>query len=82
MEELLELLKEIKPEIDYNVEKNMVEDELLDSFDIIEIVSALADTFGVEVSPKELLPENFASIEAIWEVVQNLKQKEKRKNYV
>lgn len=55
MEELLEVLKGIKPEIDFENEENLIEDELLDSFDIISIVAAIDDEFDVKITAKDIV---------------------------
>lgn len=74
MEELLEVLKGIKPEIDFENEENLIEDELLDSFDIISIVAAIDDEFDVKITEKDIVPENFNSAEALYELIQRLEE--------
>ena len=74
MEELLEVLKGIKPEIDFENEENLIEDELLDSFDIISIVAARDDEFDVKITAKDIVPENFNSAEALYELIQRLEE--------
>ena len=74
MEELLEVLKGIKPEIDFENEENLIEDELLDSFDIISIVAAIDDEFDVKITAKDIVPENFNSAEALYELIQRLEE--------
>lgn len=72
MEKLLELLKNIRPDVDFENEKSLVDEGILDSFDIVSIISALDDEFGVQVRITELDPENFNSAEAIWNLIQSL----------
>ena len=72
MERIIELLQEIKEDIDYENEKNLIDDELLDSFDILQIISALDDEFDVSIPAAMIIPENFNSVEALWEMVQEL----------
>ena len=72
MERIIELLTEIKEDIDYENEKNLIDDELLDSFDILQIISALDDEFDVSIPAAMIIPENFNSVEALWEMVQEL----------
>lgn len=74
MEKLLELLRDIRPDVDFENEKSLVDDGILDSFDIVSIISALDDEFGVQVRITELDPENFNSVEAIWNLIQSLKK--------
>lgn len=74
MDEIIRLLEEIKPDIDYANEEELVDGELLDSFDILQIISSIDDEFGVSIPAFEIVPKNFNSVEAIWELVQRLKK--------
>ena len=74
MEQVLEILQDVKPEIDFAVEKGLIDDGLLDSFDIISIVNVLNEAFDIEITVAELLPENFNSAEAIWALVHEMKE--------
>lgn len=73
MEKLKTTLMELFPAIDFDKEKHLYSDGILDSFAMVEIVSVLADEFGVYLSMEYLVPENFESIESIWKMVQDLK---------
>lgn len=72
MERLIELLKEIKEDIDYENETALIDDELLDSFDILQIISAIDDEFDVAIPAAMIVPQNFNSVEALWNMVQEL----------
>lgn len=72
MEKLLELLKGIRPDIDFENETTLIDDGYLDSFDVVSIISEIDDVFGVQIRINELDPENFNSAEAIWNLVQTL----------
>lgn len=72
MERIIELLTEIKEDIDYENEKNLIDDELLDSFDILQLISALDDEFDISIPAAMIVPDNFNSVEALWEMVQEL----------
>lgn len=72
MEELLKVLKEIKPDVDFKNEDNLIGDELLDSFDIVSIVAAIDDEFDVKITAKDIIPENFNSAEALYDLIQRL----------
>ena len=69
MDELMEILEEARPDLDFTVEKALIDDALLDSFDIISIVGEINDNFDIEINANDLLPENFNSAEAIWELI-------------
>ena len=73
MEELKTILEEIRPDVDFDIEKELIDGKVLDSFDIIAIVSELNQNYDLRINVNDLLPENFNSIEAIWELVQKLK---------
>ena len=73
MEELLEILKEIRPDVDFENETELIDDGILDSFDVVSIISEIDDAFGVQIRINELDPENFNSAEAIWSLIQKLK---------
>ena len=70
MEKLIKLLAEIRPDLDFAAETKLVSDGLLDSFDIVAIVSDINDAYGTSIGVTELLPENFDSAEAIYELIQ------------
>lgn len=73
MEKLLEILEEIQPNVDYQNCNSLIDDEILDSFAILSIVGEIKDEFGVDVTPAEIVPENFNSAEAMWEMIGRLK---------
>ena len=73
MDELLELLEDIKPPVDFRTCTGLIDDGYLDSFDILSIVSELNDAFGIEISPVDIVPENFNSAQALWNMVERLK---------
>ena len=75
MEKLLEILKGIRPDVDFENETALIDDGILDSFDVVSIISDLDDVFDVQIRINELDPENFNSAEAIWKLVQELKSK-------
>lgn len=73
MDKLLALLKEIRPDVDFENEKELIDDGYLDSFDVVSIISEIDDTYGVQIRISELDPENFNSIEAMWNLIQKIK---------
>ena len=72
--ELMEILEETRPEIDFETETALIDDELLDSFDIISIVSEINDTFDISINVNDLQPENFNSVDAILALIQRLQE--------
>ena len=73
MEKLLELLKGIRPDIDFENETSLIDDGYLDSFDVVSIISEIDDVFGVQIRINELDPENFNSMDAIWSLIMKLR---------
>lgn len=76
MEELLEILNEIDPDIDYETADRLIDGKMLDSFSIITLVSEISDAFDIEISPKYLVPENFNSAEAMMRMIQKIQDEE------
>lgn len=73
MDELLEILEDIKPSVDFKTCVTLIDDGYLDSFDILSIVSELNDAFGIEISPVDIVPANFNSAKSLWDMVERLK---------
>jgi len=73
MEDLMKLLKNVRADVDFENEKALIDDGILDSFDVVSIISEIDDTFDVQIRVAELDPDNFNSIEAIWNLIQSLK---------
>ena len=59
MEDLFKVLEKVKPGVDFRNNNNLIDDEILDSFDIVTLVAALDDEFDVQITAKDILPENF-----------------------
>ena len=64
-EKIIEILTEIRPEFDFGNSTDFISEGLLDSFDIIQLVTALDDEFSVSIDGGDILPENFATIDSI-----------------
>jgi len=75
MERLLEILDGIRPDVDFVNEKSLMDDGILDSFDVVSIISELNDEYDIAIRVNELSPENFNSAEAIMKMVVRLKNK-------
>ena len=72
MEELLEILKEAKPEVDFEKETTLIDNSILDSFDIVQLVMKLNEEFDIEIGAEEIVPANFNSAEAMYKMIQRL----------
>lgn len=69
MEKVLEILRSIKPGVDFENEKNLIEDGILESLQILAIIVELKNAFNIDIRPSQIVPENFSSAEAIWNLV-------------
>jgi acyl carrier protein len=72
VEELLDILKGLKPGVDFENERNLIEDRLLDSLDVMNLTVELNDEFDIEITPLDILPENFKSIETMYALITRL----------
>ena len=73
-EKIIDILTEICPGVDFEKETSLIDDEIIDSLDIVSIVGELMDVFDVEISVEDLLPENFNSVDAIAELISSLQE--------
>lgn len=76
MEELMEILEDVCPDVEFEKETALIDDKILSSFDVISIVSELSETFGIRITPAEIIPDNFNSAAAIWSMVCRLRGEE------
>ena len=73
MDELLQLLNEINPDVDYANEEHLVENGIYTSLNIVMLVVALSSHFGVEIPPEYIVNENFNSAKSIYAMICKLK---------
>lgn len=76
MEQLLEILEEINPDIDYATETNLIDGKCLDSLSILTLITQICDTFDIEIGPKWMRNENFNSVDAMWTMIQAIQEDE------
>lgn len=69
-ERILKLLEEIQPDIDFENETALIDDSLLESFDVIQIVTSLMDEFDIFIDADDIEPENLNSLDAICAMVE------------
>jgi len=72
MDELIKLLNEIRPDLDFAQENCLVDDGVIDSFDIITIVTEINEVFKISINAADLEPENLNSASAMWELITRL----------
>lgn len=73
MDQLLEILTEVKSDVDFETCDTLMDDGVLDSFDLVSIVGELNDTFDIEITPADIIPENFNSADAMWDLITSLR---------
>lgn len=72
MDRILQILAELRPDVDFTLAQNLIDDGVLDSFDVVSLVSELCDAFEVSISVDDLTPENFNTPEAMLALVERL----------
>lgn len=75
-EELMEILAELRPEVDFATETQLIDDGILDSFDLVSLIGEINDSFDVEISFDDIEPENFNSVDAMEKLIQKLQGEE------
>lgn len=72
MDELLEILNEVKPGVDFENDTDLIGHGVLDSITMVTLVMELNDTFDIEITPVDIVPENFKTVQTIYDMVQRL----------
>lgn len=67
---ILRILGDIRPEFDFSKHANFIEEGMLDSFDLVSLVSELDENFEISIDGTDVLPENFSSLESIENLLQ------------
>ena len=74
MDELMKILQEVEPDVNYMEEQALIDAHILDSFLILELVAELEDTYHIRISPADIVAENFNSAKALWQMIERLKE--------
>lgn len=72
MEQLLDILAELHPDVDFTTEEQLIDNKILDSFDIVTLVAEIDAEFDVAIPAEELVPENFNSAKALYALIERL----------
>ncbi len=72
MDKLLEILSDVRPDVDFKNETKLIDNGILDSLNIMEIIAEISDEFDIELSPADIVPANFNSAESLWAMIQRL----------
>ena len=73
-EKLLEILNDLRPDVEFEKETKLIDDGILDSFDIVSLVSELNSEFDVEINVMDLEPVNFNTVQALMELLEKLQE--------
>ena len=73
MDEIMEILTGLHPDVDFETEAHLIDEGVLDSFDIISIVNELNEHYDIEIDVDDLEPDNFNSCEAMLELIEKLR---------
>ena len=68
-EKLLEILNDIKPDVEFEGITDLSSGQVLKSFDIMVLIGEIAEEFDVDIPVEEVLPENFESVDSILELI-------------
>lgn len=76
MDELLQILKDLHPDVDFETEEHLIDDVILDSFDIVTLIAEISDQFDVTITAKDIVPDNFNSVKALYALIQRLEDED------
>ena len=76
MEELLDILNGMHPDVDFESEEALIDDGILDSLDIVSLIAEISETFDVAITAKDIIPENFNSAKALWALIERLENED------
>lgn len=74
MEELMRILNELHPEVDFEKEEHLIDGGILDSFDIVTLIAEIHDEFDVTIDAKRIVPENFNSAGNLYRLIRELEE--------
>ena len=74
MDELLEILRDMHPDVDFASEEHLIDNGILDSLDIVSLISEISEVFDVTITAKYIVPENFNSAQALCALIQRLEE--------
>lgn len=76
LDELIEILNEIHPEVDYGECDTLMDGQIFDSFDIASSIAGISERFDVTISPEHIVPQNFNSAKSICALIQKLEEED------
>lgn len=76
MDDLLEILNDMHPEVDFEKEEHLIDDGILDSFDIVTLVTEIQENFDVALDAADIVPENFNSASALYALIERIQNED------
>ncbi len=72
MDDLLKILNELHPDVDFAAEEHLIDNMILDSMDIVSLITEISEVFDVTITARDIVPENFNSAKALYELIARL----------
>lgn len=72
MEDLLKILKDLHSDVDFETQEHLIDNMILDSLDIVSLISEISEVFDVSITAKDIVPANFNSAKALYALIQKL----------
>ncbi|MBO7426315.1 MAG: acyl carrier protein [Clostridiales bacterium] len=76
MEDLIKILKDLHPDVDFDTCTTLIDDKILDSFDIVTVISEINEEFDVVIPAEEIVPENFNSARALYALIKRIEDED------
>lgn len=76
MEQLIEILKNLKPGVEFNENTRLIDEKIFDSLAMISLVAELSDEFDVDITAVDIVPENFETPAAVWAMIERLAEED------
>ena len=76
MEDLIKILKDLHPDVDFDTCTTLIDDKILDSFDIVTVISEINEEFDVVIPAEEIIPENFNSAQALYALIKKIEDED------
>ena len=76
MEELIKILKDLHPDVDFETCTTLIDDKILDSFDLVTVISEISEEFDVVIPAEEIVPENFNSAQALYALIKKIEDED------
>lgn len=76
MEKLMGILRGMHPDVDFEAEERLIDDGILDSLDIVNLIMEISEEFDVTITARDILPEHFNSASALYALIQKLEDED------